>query len=603
MNSLPQNIDAKVGNMKSQVRETPALSAKKIADASILADLSPFKALIFHRENEKLKSFISILHWCGLQDITDVTQLKEAIEHLVSTRFDFIFMTHIGEAEDATRLIDELKSLDATSDIPLIAITNDGDMKNVMRILAKGVDEVIVTPLSRKTVENVAIKILEKHTGADPVKVKLDLAKKLLETEQFDAAREIYQELIAQARSLLEAHLGIAEVYGSTQQWKEMESSLKKALELAKSAPTKLDAHLQLADVFFHYGNMYIKRDSIEKALKCYQTSVSLNTFHTGSLNSLLELLQRRDQEDEIIKLIGEVRANFLPYSRAMEEMALCLGNMAQRFTDMNMPSQAKKIYEQLLQFSHGNVAVHLKVADFFLEEGLVSQVLERLINLLQKLKDADILYKTGNIFLDIENRYLAQSCTANSADTPDLSFLGDFDRNKALLMAERMFQQGLLLEPESFRFVLNLVKCHIRQTQWDAAAEGLERLKERLTEDVHAFEEVIEMLIAEKAYDYANGWLKEAVNIFSGEIAFYLLFARLYVEQNQVYDAIGWLKRSLSVDPSYAESMVRLADLYQDIEDFSDSIYYYEMAIKHVPNDQSLHEKLSKVLKRKYAK
>ena len=113
--------------------------------------------------------------------------------------------------------------------------------------------------------------------------------------------------------------------------------------------------------------------------------------------------------------------------------MALSLGNMADKFMALNMPAQARKIYGELLHFSHGNVNVHLKVADFFLEEGLVSQVLERLINLLQKLKDADILYKTGNIFLDIEKNHLS-SGKATALSEIDLSFLGDFDEKKAIV-------------------------------------------------------------------------------------------------------------------------------------------------------------------------
>ncbi|HYA42439.1 MAG TPA: tetratricopeptide repeat protein [Syntrophobacteraceae bacterium] len=572
-------------------------------NASPLVDLSPFTALVFHKDTEKLKSFMSILRWCGLKDMVDVVQLKEAIEQLVSKRFDLIFVTHVGEAAETTQLIDELKSLDATSDIPLIAITADGEIKNIMRILAKGVDEVIVTPLSRKSVENAALKILQKHTGAESVKNKLDYAKELIKTEQFEAAIELYMELIVFGKSLFDAHLGLGAAYSLTEQWKDAESHLKKALELAKSADTKLDIHVQLAEVFFHYGNMYNKRDAMEKALKCYQTSVSLNTFHTGSIKALLELLQRCNEEDEIIRLIGEVRANFVPYSRAMEEMALSLGNMAQRFTDMNMPSQARKIYEQLLQISHANVDVHLKVADFFLEEGLLSQVLERLITLLQKLKDADILYKTGGIFLDLQKRYLSGSGQIDAVKDLDLSFLGDLNGDKALSMAERMFQQGLLLEPESPRFLLGLVRCYICLGQGDAAGELLEKLKEEYAENVHGFEEVIDILLTEKAYNYAHAWIQDAINRFPEEAIFYSLFSRYYIEQGRPYDAIGCLKRCMSINPSHVESMISLAELYEEIKEFSDSIYYYEMAIKIKPDDLKLQEKLARVLKRKYAK
>ncbi|MGA2403247.1 MAG: tetratricopeptide repeat protein [Syntrophobacteraceae bacterium] len=508
----------------------------------------------------------------------------------------------MGEGKETTQLIDELKSLDATSDIPLIAITNDGDLKNVMRIMAKGVDEVIVTPLSKKTVENVALKILQTRSGADPVKNRLDSAKELIAAGQFEAAREVYLELLSQDESLLEAHLGISEVNCLTEQWKDAQLHLKKALELAKSATSGLETQIQLAEVFFHYGSFYNRRNVVDKATKCFQTSASLNPFHTGSIMALLELLQMLNEENEIIKVVGEARANFLPYSRPMDEVAFCLANMAEKFTGLNMTAQARNLYDQIMQLPHGNVDVHLKVADFFLEEGLVSQVLERLVNLLKKLKDADILFKTGSIFLDLEKRYLSSS-NVNAAEGVDLSFFEGLDSGTVLTMAERMFQEGLFLEPESPRFSLSLTRCFIRQAKAEAASEILAKLKERYTEDIQRLEEVIDILLSEGAYDHAHTWIKDAIKLFPQEISFYALLARYHKEQKRPYDAIGCLKRSLSINPSHVESMIALAELYEEIREFSDAILYYEKAAKFMPDDKKLQEKLERVLKLKYSK
>ena len=212
------------------------------------------------------------------------------------------------EVRETTNLFDELKSLDATSDIPLIAITNNGEVKNLLRILAKGIDEVIVAPMSRQTVETVAQKILQKHSGDDPVQLKLESARELIKCGKFEAALEIYGNFTAQGKPLLEAYLGLGDIYTRTKHWKDAELNLKKALELAKSANSKLDTHIKLAEVFFHYGNLYNRRSEFEKALKCYRTSVSLNPFHTDSIRELLELLQKCNEEDEAIKVIAEIR-------------------------------------------------------------------------------------------------------------------------------------------------------------------------------------------------------------------------------------------------------------------------------------------------------
>jgi tetratricopeptide (TPR) repeat protein len=578
-------------------------SAKDIPGASELVVLSPYKVLLLRKPTEKLNVFKSILRWCGVQELTEATDLRGAIHHLVSHSFDLIFVTYVGKEKETSQFIEELKSLDATSNIPLIAITTDGEIKNMLRILAMGVDEVIATPLTKEKVENAAIKILKTRLGIDPIKARLDSAKELTAAEQFDAAKTIYLELIDQGEALLDAHLGLCEIQCSAQQWSEAETHLKKALELGKSSPGKMESHIRLASVFFHYGNYNQKRDMIEKAIKCYQTALSLNPFHTESVKVLLGLLQQRDEEEAIAKIISEVSANFLPYSRATDEIALYLSEMARRLLDLNMTSEGRRIYEQLIGFPHGNVDVHLKVANFFLEEGMVSQVLERLVNLLQKLKDSDILFKTGSILLDIEKRYLSNG--KNKAETAgvDLSFFEDLDSAKALSLGEKMFKQGLLLEPESLRFSLSLARCQLRQGEKEAAEEILDRLKEMCAEDAGSVEEVVDALIIEGAYEPATEWINYAVDSFPQEIVFYTLHARLFREQKRPYDAISCLKRALTIESSHTECIMSLAGLYEEIKEYSNAILYYEKAIKLMPKDQTIREKLNRILKLKYKK
>ncbi|MDR3566591.1 MAG: tetratricopeptide repeat protein [Syntrophobacteraceae bacterium] len=587
--------------MGASTAEISATSMSSEAGSSV--DLSPFTALIFHQKTEKIGSFLSILRWCGLHDVTEVDQIKLAIENIVAKRFDFIFVTHVGDAKETSQLVDELKSLDATSDIPLVAVTNNGELKNVMRILAKGIDEVIVTPLSKESVENVARKILRKHKGDDPIAEKLELAAEMTKTDRVDEAKAIYRELLAKPESMLSAHLGLGDLFSLTKDWKNAGFHLKKAMALAKAAETELESHLQLAEIFYGYGKMYERHDSMEQALKCYKTSTSMNPFHTDSIRAQLELLQKCNEETEIFKLIDEVRDNFLPFSRAIEDVAQSLGNMAEKFQQSNMADQAKKIYENLLQMPHSNVDVHLKVADFFIEEGMVNQVVERFVDLLQKLKDADMLYKTGDILLDIEKNHLSTKTGAKSPEGGEKSFLGDLDQDKALTMAERMFQQGLLLEPESLRFLINLARCYIRRGNTDVLSKVMDKIKGSYAEDIADLQNIITMLLEEKAYDQANIWIKNALTRFPKEIELYSLLSRCKREQSRPYDAIGCLKQGLSINPSHIESIVALAELYAELKEYSDSILYFEKAIKLAPNDLELQDKLKRVMGSKYGK
>jgi tetratricopeptide (TPR) repeat protein len=201
---------------------------------------------------------------------------------------------------------------------------------------------------------------------------------------------------------------------------------------------------------------------------------------------------------------------------------------------------------------------------------------------------------------LDLEKRYLATG-SAGGVNEEDLTFLEGLNSNTVLSMAEKMFKQGILLEPDSSRFYLSLACCYIRQAEADAASEILAKLKQRHEGDVQAIKEVIDALLVEKAYDHAQTWIKEALNRFPQEIALYILYSRYYKEQNRPFDAITCLKRSLTVNSRHAESMVSLAELYEGIREYSDAIMYYEKALELVPEDQSLQEKLNRVLKLKY--
>jgi len=565
-------------------------------------DLGTLKILLFHGDQTRLKEFMSVLRWCGLRDITLAERLSEAFKFIVSDRFDLIIVTHVGEARETTRLLEELKGLDATADLPVVAITSDSGVKNVLRILAKGVNEVMVTPLSRKTVEIVVQKLLREHFQENPIKDGLRLGKELLAEGRYDEARKTFRALLIQAPGSQDVYLGLFQASCGLKQRQEAESYIKTALEMAKSCGDKTEAHRQLSQVFFHYGNYYNERQQLEKAIKSYRTALSLNPFHTESVKALLVQLQKRDEVDEIINVIREVHGNFLPYSLALEEVAVCVESIAKTFMDLNMSFQAGKIYEQLLLLAHESVPVHLQVADFFLAQGLVSPVLKHMTKLTQRLKDADILFKTGSVLLEYEKRFLAGNPSGDKNGV-DLSFFEGLDSDKVLAMAQKILQQGMLMEPDSARFRLKLGCCHLRRGEHETATEMLNKLRESYADDAEVQAQIIDGLLTERAFDQAQIWIKDAIPRFPKDLRFYQLYSRFYREQKRPYDAIGCLKQGLSIQSEHLEFVLALAELYQEIGQYSDAIVYYEKAIKLAPTDQNLQRGLKTALQMKFKK
>ena len=303
-----------------------------------------------------------------------------------------------------------------------------------------------------------------------------------------------------------------------------------------------------------------------------------------------------------LINVLREVHGNFLPYSLALEEVAVCVESIAKTFMDLNMSFQAGKLYEQLLLLAHESVPVHLQVADFFLAQGLVSPVLKHMTKLTQRLKDADILFKTGSVLLEYEKRFLAGNPSGDKNGV-DLSFFEGLDSDKVLAMAQKILQQGLLMEPDSARFRLKLGCCHIRRGEHETATEMLNKLRDAYADDADVQAQIIDGLLTEQAFDQAQIWIKDAITRFPKDLRFYQLYSRFYREQKRPYDAIGCLKQGLSIQSEHLEFVFALAELYQEIGQYSDAIVYYEKAIKLAPTDQNLQRGLKTALQMKFQK
>lgn len=563
-------------------------------------DLSQLKVMLFLEEKDQLKHYLSILRFCGLRGISVAERLSDAIQYIISEKFDLIFVTHKGDAPGVTNLLEELKGFDATSSIPVVALLAEGSVKNALCVLAKGVDRILIEPLSQQSVESVAREIYRSRLSIDPDMMKLNRARDLVCEGTLDEARKIYLELHHQAPGRLDVCLGLFDLNCQMSKWDEAERNLKEALELAKSSQDRVQVHRNLAEVFLNFGVFYEKRHNLDNAIKSYKTALSLNPFHVESIKGALRLLQKLGDIGEMVELLSGVRDNFLPYSQALEQIVLCVEELAQKFIDMNMPVQARRLYEQLVKIKHQNPAIHLKICDFFLGHGKVSLVLNSLMAASQKVKDPDILAKIGTILLDSEKRYMpgGRVCAPPGID---LRYFEGRDRKKIIGKAQKAFQQALFLDSDNPWIRLNLASCNFRLGEIDSGTEILEKLKELHNGDLDVSVAMVEMLVSERVFDLAGEWLKEMSGAHPKECRFYLLYAEYYKSLERDYDAVGCLKRGMSIEPDRPEFIVELARLYQKLEQYSDAILYFEKASKLLPSDASVQEGLKEVLAAKY--
>ena len=362
-------------------------------------DLAGYKVLLFHDKKHHHRHLLSTLRFCGLQDVILTDELQEAIQEIISNRFDLILVTHFGDAREATDLLEELKGHDATSDIPVLAFTEDSSVKELLRIQAKGVDEILVEPISQEDVESTIHSVLQRARDAQAGYGDLKAAHNFVENDELDLAMPIFEQALQDDRLAVEAGMGMAHIFTLRKDYPKAEGYLKQALNLAKSTDERVTKQRYLADVFHAYGKYYERRKQIAKATKSFQTAFQLNPFNTENMAALMRIMQQEDDLDGLISVIKEVNANYLPFSTALEELAVSVSKLCDRFKSLGMDDHAKKLYRELAQVKHEDSDVHMKVCEFLLEIGEKQQVVKILMEVSSRVKDPDLLHMLGRIF------------------------------------------------------------------------------------------------------------------------------------------------------------------------------------------------------------
>lgn len=551
------------------------------------AGLSGLKVLLFDELPKKRKYYLSCLRMCGLREILIADNLADALQALVSSNIDLVMLTCSGEGT-WTDLLAEIRSLGATSFLPVVAIMPEVNVMKGLHMLAQGVNHILTDPLSQQGLESMVQKVFKERFGIDQTDQEISIAQSLFDEGKLDDAHRLYSRCLRMdgvtRDQLFQVYLGLARIGTDRQEWLEAESNLFLALEIAKSEPNRVLTHWLLSRAFYQYGKLYEKRGLMEKALKSYQTSVSFDPYHVASLKPLLMFLLKQDNFNEISRLLAEARTNFPPYSEPLGELAETLNGMAVRAQVLGLSLYAAKLYSQLITIPHDRVVVHQDTTDYLVNAGKISQALTTLREVTQQVRSPEIFGRIGSILLDVERRFLGGATKKQTAEV-DLSFFKDMDSPKAIALAHRAFQEGLLLNPGDVQLRLGMAYCLMRQGEHDALGEMLSKLKDGDRLGKKLYLRVIEMLLEGRLYDLAQVWIKDAITQFPREVAFYECAARCFKGQRKPQKSIECLKKALTLDSEHPGINLALARLHEDLRQPDEAAFYYEKARQLAPD------------------
>jgi tetratricopeptide (TPR) repeat protein len=550
------------------------------------AGLSGLRVLLFDELPKKRKYYLSCLRMCGLREILIADNLADALQALVSSNIDLVMLTCSGE-ETGVQLLSEIRSLGATSFLPVVAILPEVNVMKGLQMLAQGVNHILTDPLSQQGLESMVQKVFRERLGVDQIDREISIAQGLFDEGKLEDAHRLYSRCLKMdgvtRDQLFQVYLGLARVGTDRQEWLEAESNLFLALEIAKSEPNRIQTHWLLSRAFCQYGKLYEKRGLMEKALKSYQTSVSFDPYHVASLKPLLMLLLKQDNFNEIARLLAEARTNFPPYSEPLGELAETLNGLAVRAQVLGLSVYAAKLYGQLITIPHDRVVVHQDTADYLVNAGKVSQALTSLREVSQQVRSPEIFGRIGTILLEVERRYLGGATKKQTADV-DLSFFKDMDAPKTVALAHRAFQEGLLLNPGDVQLRLGMAYCLMRQGEREALNEMLNKLKEGERLGKKLYLRVIEMLLEGRLLDLAQGWIKDALTQFPREVAFYECAARCFKGQRKPQKSIEILKKALALDSEHPGINLAMARLCEELRQPDEAAFYYEKVRELAP-------------------
>ena len=586
--------------MTDKVQTRAEMVAEKIAMAKAAAAAS-VRTLIFQPNRGDESGFLEGLTMCGIKNRDTAHTLKEAIDRLIVQHYDLIIVAFIGDDSSvADQFVDELKNLEATASIPLIAVTTDGEPKNVLRIMSKGVNQALVLPFSQIAVRE-AIRGVLWPEKAEGITGLLHIAWNDLEEGDLDDARGGFVSIIEQDDACVDAKIGLATIMLQEGELHEGAELLKEAMKDAKKLSNIVQQYTLLSKIYHCMGDHFASRKAKDKAIKHYKAALKLNPYNISALSDLLSLMSSTSTIGAILTFLDEIKGDFAPFSNYLDGVAECLEGLLKRYQALNIQENVDRIFQYLANVDHNDSVLHIKTVDYLLTlpDGLcvAKEYLERITD---GVRDTDVMCKLASLFVQV-----AELQVGNKAKLAgiDVSCFEPASREDLIRSAYDWYNESLMIDPFDAEIWMNLVRCHLWLKDEAKAQETLERCAESIDMDADALFSIGDLLVEEKAYLLAEDYIEEGVENHPKDSRFHLLQGKLYNVQKEHFKAVAALKTGLSENPKSVECMVELGRTYTELKKWTDAIEFYEKARHLNPEDPEIDNALQTALKQKYKK
>jgi len=561
--------------------------------------LEAASVLLFHPEKENRGTFLDNLRACGVKNHTLTDKPQDAVNLLMTKHYDVILVCYMGHLDTIEQFISELRSLDTIAGIPLLAITPDGSSKNILRIMSREVDRVLIMPLSRKVMRD-ALRNFLWADPADTTTSSLQDASRYCQAGEWDQAEVEYLDILKRNPAQVEALMGVAAVLLRRKQNTRAVEYLKEAMKSAKQISDVVEQTRLLAMIYATLGGHFATLGSLEQAVKHYKAALKLNPFCSDVLPKLIPMMAKTGSLDDILAYIDGLVVNYPDYSVFREQLSAALSELLSTYAILNMDDNIAKLHAYLASLKHSDANLHLITVNYWLENGRHTAVKNLLESVLARVKDSDLMVCLADLYRNDTSQ--KSGYEKNKTKSPvDKNYLQEHPPEYWLKQAHALYKNALLLDPFDLSIWLKLLRCHLAMRELDSAEQLLERLFANLTIGQEGHVQVCVALLDEKAYTLARQQVESGLKKYPLVSHFHWLAAQVYNAEGHHYDAIAALKTGLREKPDDIECLTELGKSYGLIKNWSQAVEVYERALKLSPDDAALHNSLQSALQSKY--
>lgn len=345
--------------------------------------------------------------------------------------------------------------------------------------------------------------------------------------------------------------LNLAKLYIVTEDYTEAKNVYEK---IYKQNKTDLEIAQNLAE-------LYIRNNQFKEAINIYndienQFGISEN-FSLRKQQLYYQTGQKLKGYEEIEKLI-----KYFPNETRY------YGIMAEMFTNDNLFIKAEEYYNKLFELDSNNVAGQLSIVDFY-----------------RKKQDYDNVFKMINKVINNENIDFNQKV---------MVFVSLLNNQKEFNLYNEQIKKQLDSLKQKYPDKVDSYTLHadylVKMNKLDDAKEELIYITNNYSANLYLWEQLLSIYSYKNDFEGLYHKSLSAIDSFPNHTLFYL-FNGVAANQTKRYDqAVQNLSKGLKTAKNDEKGQVdfysNLGEAYQNLKDYKNSNYYFQLALKKNPDD-----------------